>query len=162
MIQGTNHECEKILMTLKQTIVFLDFIILIRFVTQSQERKKITTNHFIQTMVNKYFILFFIFSSIVFVESATDVKVRVSNMTEPMKQDAIRITKQAFDKFNGYSIKSRSTIAQYITFQFNKLHQPTWQCIIGPDYGMSITSENEKRIILDVQKIAIVIFKGKC
>jgi dynein light chain LC8-type len=91
-----------------------------------------------------------------------DVIVRVSNMTESMKQDAIRITKQAFVKFNGYSNKSRSTLAQYIRFQFDQLHNPSWQCILGKDFALSITSENEKRIILDIGKIAILIFKGKC
>ena len=88
--------------------------------------------------------------------------VRISNMTEPMKEDAIRITKQAFIKFNGYSTKSRSSLAQYIRYQFDQLHSPSWQCILGKDYALSITSEHGKRIILDVDKIAVLIFKGKC
>lgn len=91
-----------------------------------------------------------------------NVIVRVNNMTEPMKQDAIRITKQAFMKFNGYSAKSRSSIANYIRHQFEHLYNPSWQCILGKDYALSIASENEKRIILDVDKVAILIFKGKC
>ncbi len=122
-------------------------------------------------MVEKYFLLVFIFSTIIFIENVHtqqyNVVVRVSNMTESMKQDAIRITKQAFVKFNGYTTKSRSPLAQYITNQFNQLHKPTWQCILGRDYALSIVSENEKRIILDVgndeaKKIAVLIFKGKC
>jgi hypothetical protein len=90
------------------------------------------------------------------------VTVRVSNMTESMKQDAIRISKQAFSKYNGYSKNSRSSIAQYIRNQFDQLHTPSWQCILGLDYALSITSENEKRIVLDVGKVAVLIFKGKC
>lgn len=91
-----------------------------------------------------------------------NVVVRISNMTESMQQDAIRLTKQAFIKFNGYSTKSRSSMAQYLTYQMSQLHQSPWQCILGRDYGLSITSENEKRIILDVGNIAILLFKGKC
>jgi dynein light chain LC8-type len=91
-----------------------------------------------------------------------NVVVRISNMTESMKQDAIRITKQGFIKFNGYTPKSRSSLAQYIRYEFDQLHRPSWQCIIGKDYALSITSENEKRIILDVDKVAVLIFKGKC
>ena len=91
-----------------------------------------------------------------------NVIVRVSNMTESMKQDAIRITKQAFVKFNGYSDKSRSSLAQYIRTQFDHLHSPSWQCILGKDFALSINSANEKRIILDIGKIAILLFKGKC
>jgi hypothetical protein len=91
-----------------------------------------------------------------------NVVVRVSNMTEKMKQDAISISKQAFIKYDGYSKTSRSSIALYIRSKFDQLHQPSWQCILGKDYALSITSENEKRIILDVDKIAVLIFKGKC
>lgn len=91
-----------------------------------------------------------------------NVVVRISNMTESMQQDAVRITKQAFAKFNGYSTKSRAPLAQYITYQMSQLHQSPWQCIIGKDYGLSITSENEKRIIIDVGNIAVLIFKSKC
>ena len=83
-------------------------------------------------------------------------------MTESMQQDAVRLTKQTFAKFNGYSSKSRSSMAQYLTYQMSQLHQSPWQCIIGRDYGLSITSENEKRIILDVGNIAVLLFKGKC
>ncbi len=52
-----------------------------------------------------------------------NVTVRISNMTESMKQDAIRITKQGFIKFNGYTTKSRSSLAQYIRYEFDQLHQ---------------------------------------
>jgi dynein light chain LC8-type len=83
-------------------------------------------------------------------------------MTESMKEDAIRITKQAFIKFNGYSTKSRSSMAKYIRYQYEQLHQPAWQCILGKDYALGINSENGKRIILDVDKVAILIFKGTC
>ncbi len=116
-------------------------------------------------MVEKYFLFVLVSLIIIFVKHANtqpNVVVRVSNMTESMKQDVIRITKQAFVKFNGYSSKSRSSLAQYITHQLNQLYQPTWQCILGKDYGLSIVSENERRIIIDVGNIAVLIFKGKC
>ena len=118
-------------------------------------------------MVGKNFIyLLLICSALLLVKGdnprQANVIVRISNMTVSMQQDAIRITKQAFTKFNGYSTKSRAPMAQYITYQMSQLHQSPWQCIIGKDYGLSITTENEKRIILDVGNIAILIFKGKC
>lgn len=91
-----------------------------------------------------------------------DPIVRVSNMTKPMEADAIRVCKQAFEKFHGYSKTSRSSIANFIRREFDRLHGSTWQCILGFDYALSITSENEKRIILDIGKVAILIFKGKC
>ena len=96
------------------------------------------------------------------VRSHSNAIVRVSNMTEAMQQDAIRISKQAFDKFHGYSKANRSSMAQYIRFQFDQLHGPTWQCILGMDYALSIISENGKRIILDIGKVSVLIFKGKC
>lgn len=94
--------------------------------------------------------------------SQPNVVIRISNMTKSMNQDAIRITKQAFIKFNGYSTKSRSSIAQYIRQTFDQLHQPSWQCILGKDFALSVTTQNEKRIILDLGKITVLIFKGKC
>ncbi|CAF2539175.1 unnamed protein product [Rotaria sp. Silwood2] len=118
-------------------------------------------------MAEKYFffLLFVCLSSLLIERVHTyqpHVIVRINNMTESMKQDAIKITQQAFIKFNGYSAKSRSSIAQYIRYRFEQLHNPSWQCIIGKDYALSIASQNEKRIILDIDKVAILIFKGKC
>lgn len=111
-------------------------------------------------------ILFFICLTIVSIDCSNsqqfNVIVKANNMTESMKQDAIRITKQAFIKFDGYSTKSRSTMAQYIRYQFDQLHKPTWQCILGRDFALSIISENEKRIILEVGRVSVLIFKGKC
>ncbi|CAF1126364.1 unnamed protein product [Adineta ricciae] len=94
--------------------------------------------------------------------SPPNVVVRISNMTESMNTDAVRITKLAFTKFNGYSLKSRAALAKYIRYQFDQLHSPSWQCILGKDFALSITSDDEKRIILDVGKVAVLIFKGKC
>ncbi|CAF1327915.1 unnamed protein product [Adineta steineri] len=118
-------------------------------------------------MIQNYcFVLLFVCLTCTFINGETtsqpNVIVRVSNMTESMKQDAVRITKQAFIKFNGYSEKSRSTLAKYIRFEFDKLYTPSWQCILGKDFALSITTENQKRIILDVGKVAVLIFKGKC
>jgi hypothetical protein len=53
-------------------------------------------------------------------------------------------------------------MAKYIRYQYEQLHQPAWQCILGKDYALSINSENGKRIILDVDKVAVLIFKGTC
>ena len=88
--------------------------------------------------------------------------VRASNMTKSMQVDAIRISKEAFEKFHGYSKNSRSSITQYIRSKLDHQHGPSWQCIIGLDYALSITSENERRIIVDIGKVSILIFKGKC
>jgi hypothetical protein len=111
-------------------------------------------------------LIFLVGAAFIFTEGGSthqpNVTVRISNMTETMKQNAIRITKQAFIKFNGYSIKSRSSLAQYIRHQFDQLDSPPWQCILGKDFALGITTENEKRIILDVDKVAVLIFKGKC
>ncbi len=115
---------------------------------------------------NCFLFLLLVCLTLISVESTNtrqpNVLVRISNMTESMKEDAIRITKQAFIKFNGYSTKSRSSMANYIRYQFEQLHQPAWQCILGKDYALGINSENGKRIILDVDKVAILIFKGTC
>ncbi|UJR10865.1 hypothetical protein I4U23_015052 [Adineta vaga] len=113
-----------------------------------------------------YFAIFFLCFIFLSIEGNNtrqpNAVIRISNMTQSMSQDAVRISKQAFIKYNGYSSKSRSSIAHYIRTQFDQLHQPTWQCILGNDYALSITSENEKRIILDIGKVAILIFKSKC
>lgn len=91
-----------------------------------------------------------------------NVVVRISNMTESMNNDAIRLTKQAFVTFNGYSSKSRANLTSYIRWQFEKRYPPSWQCIIGRDFALSIASENERRVILDVGKVAVLLFQGKC
>jgi hypothetical protein len=60
---------------------------------------------------------------------------------------------EIFIKFDGYS-------AQSIRHQ---LDSPSYGNVFLPkDYALRITTENEKRIILDVDKVAVLIFKGKC
>ena len=88
--------------------------------------------------------------------------VRVSNMSQPMEKDAISITDKAFEKYHGYSKTSRSSIAQYIRHQFDQRHGPSWQCLLGLDYALSISSANQRRILLDVGKVTVLIFQGKC
>lgn len=96
------------------------------------------------------------------VARSTEPIIRISNMTKPMEATVVRICKEAFARFNGYSKNSRSSIALQIRSQLDRNYGPQWQCILGLDYALSIVSEDEKRIILDLGKVAILIFKGKC
>lgn len=124
---------------------------------------------FVSRMIGRFAFFFFVFclhalANLRPCDSARPFNpiVRATNVTQAMEKDAVRICKTAFEKFGGYSKTTRASMAQAIRQQFDRLHGPSWQCILGLDYALSITSENERRILLDVDKVSILIFKGKC
>ena len=60
--------------------------------------------------------------------------VRNADMSDEMQQDAMEITRQALQRF-----RTESDIADFIKTQYDEKHGGEWHCIVGRNYGSSIT-----------------------
>ena len=52
----------------------------------------------------------------------------MADMHEEMRDDAFRVVKEALSQPN---LDLETKIAQYIKSEFDKLHGPGWQCVVG-------------------------------
>ncbi|KAF8571434.1 hypothetical protein P879_02505 [Paragonimus westermani] len=87
----------------------------------------------------------------------TDRKVVVKNadMSEDMQQDAAECCVTALEK---YTIEK--DVAAYIKKEFDKLHNPTWHCVVGRNFGSYVTHETKHFIYLYVGQVAVLLFKS--
>ena len=60
--------------------------------------------------------------------------VRNVDMPEDMQKDAMMLAKEATQRF-----RSESDIADYIKTQYEEKYEGDWHCIVGRNYGSSIT-----------------------
>lgn len=80
-----------------------------------------------------------------------------TDMLQIMQQDALRLTGKALDEFD---ITDYTEIARFIKKEFDNLHGPGWQCIIGTDFGSFVTHHLGCFIYFSIGSLAILLFKG--
>ena len=74
-----------------------------------------------------------------------------------MQQDAIDCATDAIEKYN-----IENDIAVYIGKTFNKMHNPTWNVIVGRNFGIYTPQETEDFISLNFLfgDMAFLIYKS--
>ena len=75
-------------------------------------------------------------------------------VNEKMKQDAINIAIRAAQLNNEVG-----GMAYYIKNEFDSKYEPAWECVVGYDYGASVTHEKESYINFFIGKYKILLFK---
>ncbi|VEL10375.1 unnamed protein product [Protopolystoma xenopodis] len=67
---------------------------------------------------------------------ATDRRAVIKNadMAEDMQQDAVELCAMAMEKYN-----IEKDIAAYIKKEFDRKYNPTWHCIVGRNFGRSVS-----------------------
>ena len=60
--------------------------------------------------------------------------IKYVDMTEDLQKEAIDCAIQAMNNYN-----AEKDIASYIKKEFDRLHHPTWQCIVGRNFGSFVT-----------------------
>ena len=75
-------------------------------------------------------------------------------VNEEMKQDAINIAIRATELNNEVG-----GMAYFIKNEFDTKYEPAWECIVGYDYGYSITHEKESYINFFIGKYKVLLFK---
>jgi len=81
--------------------------------------------------------------------------IKCADMSKEMQQDAVDCATQALERFNFWK-----DIAAYIIKEFDKKYNPTWQCIVGRDFGSCMTHENQHFIYFCLGQEAIILFKS--
>ncbi|KAI8907022.1 cytoplasmic dynein light chain 2 [Powellomyces hirtus] len=78
-----------------------------------------------------------------------------ADMSEEMQQDAVDCATQAMEKYN-----NEKHIAAFIKQEFDKKYNPTWHCIVGRNFGSTVTHEMKHFTCFYLGQFAIPLFKS--
>ncbi|CAG7883650.1 dynein light chain 2, cytoplasmic [Brassica rapa] len=81
--------------------------------------------------------------------------IKSADMKEDMQKEAIEIAITAFEK---YSVEKE--IAENIKKEFDKVHGPTWHCIVGRNFGSYVTHETNHFVYFYLDQKAVLLFKS--
>ncbi|VDQ04738.1 unnamed protein product [Trichobilharzia regenti] len=81
--------------------------------------------------------------------------VKSTDMHEEMQQYAVDLAAQVMDK---YVIEK--DFATYVKKEFDKKYGPTWQCIVGKNFGSYVTHETNYFIYFYLHNVAFLLFKS--
>ncbi|CAK7350722.1 unnamed protein product [Dovyalis caffra] len=80
-----------------------------------------------------------------------------TDMLQTMQQDALHLAAKALDTFD---VTESTDIACFIKKDFDRVHGPGWQCIVGMDFGSFVTHYRGCFIHFSIGNLAILLFKG--
>ncbi|XP_011001140.1 PREDICTED: dynein light chain 1, cytoplasmic-like [Populus euphratica] len=80
-----------------------------------------------------------------------------TDMLQTMQQDALHLAAKALDIFD---VTESTDIARFIKKDFDRVHGPGWQCIVGMDFGSFVTHYHGCFIHFCIGNLAILLFKG--
>ncbi|KAL8271804.1 hypothetical protein Esti_004276 [Eimeria stiedai] len=81
--------------------------------------------------------------------------IRNADMPDDLQQDAVDCANQALERYN-----IEKDIAAYIKKEFDRKHNPTWQCVVGRNFGSYVTHETHNFIYFYIGQMAVLLFKG--
>jgi dynein light chain LC8-type len=93
-------------------------------------------------------------------EPAEEVKLRPihivkANMPEEMQESARKKINEALD-----SMTVEKDIATAVKKHFDEHFKPTWHCIVGKNFGCSITHDTHYLIFFKVEQHHVLLFKS--
>ncbi|WVZ03363.1 hypothetical protein V8G54_024169 [Vigna mungo] len=80
-----------------------------------------------------------------------------TDMLQTMQQDAMDLASKALDVFD---VTEAIEIARFIKKEFDRMHGPGWQCIVGTDFGSFVTHCCGCFIYFCLGNLAILLFRG--
>ncbi|KAK7312966.1 hypothetical protein VNO77_37249 [Canavalia gladiata] len=80
-----------------------------------------------------------------------------TDMLQTMQQDALDLASKALDSFD---VTEAIEIARFIKKEFDSVHGPGWQCIVGTDFGSFVTHCCGCFIYFFIGNLAILLFRG--
>ena len=84
-----------------------------------------------------------------------DVKVKLIDMEEGMKEDAVHKTIEAMKEFS-----TERDIAKHLKVYFDEHYQAAWHCIVGKAFGSFVTHETKCFIFFTVNEYTILLWKN--
>ena len=85
--------------------------------------------------------------------------IRMSDITEEMQNDAVEVAQKAMDAA-GASGQVEQAIALHIKREFDKKHNPTWQCVVGRKFTADVHHEAKHFIYFYLGQLAILLWKA--
>lgn len=82
------------------------------------------------------------------------VTIKNKDMSDDMAEDALALSKEAVAKY-----AMEKDIAKHLKSTFDTRYGPTWQCIVGRNYGSYVTHETQNFIYFYIDKLAILLYK---
>ncbi|WOL03442.1 dynein light chain 2, cytoplasmic-like isoform X1 [Canna indica] len=80
-----------------------------------------------------------------------------TDMLQTMQQDALHLAGKALDLLD---VNEATEIARFIKKEFDQLHGPGWQCIVGTHFGSFVTHHSGCFIYFNIGSLAILLFRG--
>ncbi|CAH8828108.1 unnamed protein product [Trichobilharzia szidati] len=83
-----------------------------------------------------------------------NVVVEANELPPERKATALTLCIQALDYYN-----NEKEVAMFMKKNFDKLYGPTWQCIIGHEFGSSITHDEKCFIYIHCGPVSLLLFR---
>merc|ERR1711976_544363 len=85
----------------------------------------------------------------------SDIKVKVGDMEDEMKEEAVHIALESIKKFS-----IERDIAEEIKKHFDTKYQPAWHCIVGKDFGSFVTHETKSFLFVTINDLNVMLWKN--
>lgn len=76
------------------------------------------------------------------------------DLTEEMKDRAYDLAFVSLEKF-----AVEKDMADYIQTNFDEVYEPSWQCVVGKDFAVSLSHESENFIFFSIENTYFLLFK---
>lgn len=81
--------------------------------------------------------------------------IKVADMSDEMQHDAVEVATKAIE----VHVTERD-IALQIKREFDKKHNPTWQCIVGRNFGADVVHEAKHFVYFYLGQLAVLLWKS--
>lgn len=81
--------------------------------------------------------------------------IKLSDISDDMRNSAVEIAIKAIEAH-----VTEKDIALQIKREFDKKHSPTWQCIVGRQFGAEVQHETKHFIYFYLGQLAILLWKA--
>jgi len=78
----------------------------------------------------------------------------VADINDELQQDAIRLATEAIQKF-----PTEREMAQHVKKEFDRLHKPAWNCVIGKSFGSFVCHESKAFTYFSVGPYSVLLFR---
>ena len=124
-------------------------------IKKKKKKKNLVTNPSNKNLLNLINLLLSNMSATNKLDTKDDVvvdKIVVKNtdmsneMIESVKKLTFESLKQAKDQSNNDNLKLSALLAKFLKKSMDKIHNPTWQCCVGTNFGSGVIHEDKRFI----------------
>ena len=80
--------------------------------------------------------------------------IKLSDISDDMQNDAVEVATKAIECH-----VMEKDVALQIKREFDKKHNPTWQCIVGRHFGAEVAHESKHFIYFYLGQLAVLLWK---